>query len=112
MALGPALAAGFAVQRLFDLLDPVTNWLIRAITGEKKEEAAKFLWAKGLSLGIVSLAIGLVLAYALGLRVLQPFGLPPSTKLDPIITSLVVSAAAEGFNSIMKSLAYAKSKNR
>ena len=31
IALGPAFAAGFAVQRLLELLDPITNFLLEAV---------------------------------------------------------------------------------
>jgi hypothetical protein len=96
-ALGPAFAAGFAVQQLLEILDP----LLDKITKDKK-----------LLLGIVSLIVGLVLSFGAGLRVLEPLGSTASTFWDAIVTGLVVSAGTEGFNSIMKFLGYTKEKQK
>ena len=96
VALGPAFAAGFAVQQLLEILSP----LVDKIKGDKK-----------LVLGIVSLVIGLVLAFGAGLRVLQPLGVANvNFVLDAIVTALIISAGTEGFNSIMKFLGYTKDK--
>jgi hypothetical protein len=94
VALGPAFAVGFAVQQLLELLDP----LVDKIEGENKK----------LILGVVSLAIGLVLAFGAGIRVLQPLGVANAGFLDAVITGLIVSAGTEGFNSIIKFLGYTK----
>ena len=99
MALGPAFAAGFAVQQLMELLDPIVIKLIG--TGDKK-----------LVLGIVSLIAGLVLAFGAGLRVLQHLGINEADFLDGVVTALIVSAGTEGFNSIIKFLGYAKENKK
>lgn len=96
MALGPAFAAGFAVQRLLELLDPVVN-AIAFVKNNKK-----------IVLGLVSLGFGAVLAFSVGLRVLRPLGASSPDLLDAIVTTLIVSAGTEGFNSITKFLGYAK----
>ncbi len=62
IALGPAFAAGFAVQRLLEILDPVL---------EKIPFVKKY---KKIVLGIVSFIIGLICPFGLGLRVLRPLG--------------------------------------
>ena len=95
-ALGPAFAAGFAVQRLLEILDPVLD-KVKFIKDYKK-----------MILGLVSLIVGLVLAFGFGLRVLQHLGVANADFLDAIVTALIVSAGTEGFNSIMKFLGYAK----
>ena len=96
VALGPAFAAGFAVQQLLEILSP----LVDKIKTEKK-----------LVLGLLSLVIGLVLAFGAGLRVLQPLGVANvNFVLDAIVTALIISAGTEGFNSIMKFLGYTKDK--
>lgn len=95
VALGPAFAAGFALQQLLEIVDPVTDKLIGAVN-------------KKLVLGILSLIIGLLLAFWAGLRVLQPLGAVTPDIVDAVVTGLVVSAGTEGFNSIMKFLGYAK----
>ena len=95
VALGPAFAAGFAVQQLLELLDPLAIKIIG--TADKK-----------IVLGVVSLIVGLVLAFGAGLRVLQPLGVAKADFLDGVVTALIVSAGTEGFNSIIKFLGYAK----
>lgn len=94
-ALGPAFAAGFAVQQLLEILDPFLD---------------KFKKHKKPILGILSLTVGLVLAYGAGLRVLQPLGITNPGFCDVIVTGLIVSAGTEGFNSIMKFMGYSKDR--
>ena len=96
LALGPAFAAGFAIQRLLEILDPIIDKL-KFIKNNKK-----------IVLGLISLVIGLILAFGLGLRVLQPLGLAKAGLLDEFVTAMVISAGTEGFNSIMKFLGYSK----
>jgi len=98
VALGPALAAGFAIQRLLEIVDP----LVDKLYGEYKK----------LILGLVSLVVGLALAFGLGLRVLQPLGVTSTGLLDGFATALIISAGTEGFNSIMKFLGYAKEEKK
>jgi hypothetical protein len=96
MALGPAFAVGFAIQRLLEILDPALD-KVKFIKDYKK-----------IILGVVSLIVGLALAFGVGLRVLQPLGVANADFLDAIVTALIVSAGTEGFNSIMKFLGYTK----
>jgi hypothetical protein len=96
LALGPAFAAGFAVQRLLEILDPLLD-KIKFVKENKK-----------IVLGLVSLIIGLVLAFGIGLRVLRPLGVTTADFLDAVTTALIVSAGTEGFNSILKFLGYLK----
>jgi hypothetical protein len=100
IALGPAFAAGFAVQRLLEILDPLL---------EKIPLVKKY---KKIILGIVSLIIGLVLAFGVGLRVLRPLGVVKADVLDGVVTALIVSAGTEGFNSILKFLGYTKENTK
>ena len=97
IALGPAFAAGFAIQRLLEILDPLL------------EKIQFFKDNKKVILGIISLLVGFVLAFGAGLTVLKPLGVTnPAPLLDEFTTGLVVSAGTEGFNSIMKFLGYSK----
>ena len=59
-------------------------------------------------LSVVSLIVGLALAWGGGLRVLLPLGLANADAVDVVVTALVISAGTEGFNSIMKFLGYDK----
>jgi len=103
MALGPAFAAGFAIQQLLEIvgfiLDKITN------ADNKK-----------MILGIISFVVGVLLSLGAGLRVLQPLGIPDSgfwsVFWDVFVTALVISAGTEGINSIMKFLGYAKSEKK
>lgn len=96
MALGPAFAAGFALQRLLEILDPLLD-KIKFVKENKK-----------IVLGLISLIIGLILAFGIGLRVLRPLGVTTADFLDAVTTALIVSAGTEGFNSILKFLGYLK----
>lgn len=98
-ALGPAFAAGFAIQQLLEVLDP----LVKKIIGDAD---------KKLVLGIVSLIVGLVLAFGAGMRVLQPLGIANAEFWDAIVTALVISAGTEGINSILKFLGYSKEREK
>jgi hypothetical protein len=100
-ALGPAFAAGFAVQRLLELLDPILD---RVVKENKK-----------IVLGVISFIIGVLLAALVGLRVLGSLGILPSdlvTAVDVIVTGLIISAGTEGFNSILKFMGYAKDNKK
>src|SRR5262249_38769091 len=92
-ALGPAFAAGLAIQQLLELLDPVV--------GEKLGNSKKIV------LNLVALGIGLVLAFAGGLQVLEPLGIHHST-VDSIVTGLTIAGGTQGINSLLKFLGYAK----
>jgi|GraSoiStandDraft_46_1057282.scaffolds.fasta_scaffold09549_3 hypothetical protein len=98
-ALGPAFAAGFAVQRLLEILDPIVNRLI-------KEENKKIV------LGIVSLIMGLGLAFGAKLSVLNHLGVTVDSYLDYFVAGLIISAGTEGFNSILKFLSYKKEEKK
>lgn len=95
IALAPAFAAGFAVQRLLEIADPVLD-----MVGKPR--------IKHIVAGVISLIIGLLLAFGAGLHVLEPLGIKNQTLIDGLVTGLIVSGGTEGFNSIMKFLGYAK----
>jgi hypothetical protein len=94
IALGPAFAAGFAVQQLLELLDPLLDKISKSL--------------KKIVLSFVALAIGSALALATDVRVLKPLGVADADAWDIGVTALVVSAGTQGVNSIMKFLGYAK----
>lgn len=106
-ALGPAFAAGFAVQRLMEIVDA----LLSARQPGKTKPAV---------LGVISLVVGMLLAFAGKLRVLLPLGGDLDATLganlaafvDYLVTGLVISAGTEGFNSILKFLNYKKEEKK
>lgn len=108
-ALGPAFAAGFAVQRLLEIVD--------AVLGASGGQADK---KKPAVLGVISLIVGVGLAFAGKLRVLLPLGGDLGATLGPgfgafidyLVTGLIISAGTEGFNSILKFLSYKKEQTK
>jgi hypothetical protein len=106
LALGPAFAVGFALQRLLEIVGAGLD-------------AAPFVdqtqWAKWkpVSLGILAFGAGLVTSWSLGLQVLAPLGLANrSEPIEVLVTALVISAGTEGLNSILKFLGYAKESQK
>jgi hypothetical protein len=108
-ALGPAFAAGFAVQRLLEILD--------ALLSARERQPGK---VKPAVLGVISLVVGVALAFAGKLRVLLPLGGDLDATLganlaafvDYLVTGLIISAGTEGFNSILKFLSYKKEEKK
>lgn len=100
-ALAPAFAAGFALQRLLEILDPIFEKLNNA-------------QLKRILLGLISFAAGLGLAAWPKVRVLKELVAPDSVPsiLDYLVTALIVSGGTEGFNSILKFLNYKKEETK
>lgn len=98
-ALGPAFAAGFAVQRLLEILDPIVEKIFGA---ENKK----------IVLGVVSLVMGWGLAFGAKLTVLNHFKIVVNSYLDYLVAGLLISAGTEGFNSILKFLSYKKEEKK
>jgi len=95
-AFGPVFAAGLAIQQLLEMLDP--------LFGKLKSKKA--------ILSLVSLAVGLTLAFGANLKILVPLGWNGNVFWDGLITGLVISGGTEGINSIMKFLGYKKDKEK
>lgn len=100
-ALGPVLAAGFAVQQLLEIL----NSLVERFTGDNEK-------AKKMYLGLVSLFLGFGLSFGAGLQVLTALGSPAPYLVDGLVSGLIISGGTEGINSIMKFLGYTKEKEK
>lgn len=93
-ALAPVLVASFALQQLIELLDPV----LETILGDKK----------GWVLSLVSLGIGLMLAFGMGLRVLEPLGNERWPVLDGVLTALFLTGGTKWLNDLLKLISYKK----
>jgi hypothetical protein len=93
LGLGPAFAAGFAVQQLLEFLSPFVH---------------HHKYKKKLLMGCCSVTIGMILSFGAGLRVLGPLGNINAGIFDPIVTGLIISAGTEGVNSVLKFLSFAK----
>lgn len=98
-ALAPVFAAGLGIQQLGEILSP----LVDKISPNYKK----------VILGLVSLTLGLVLAFVAKLHVLEVLGLPQAQGaeldfLDSLVTGLIISGGTEGINSILKLLKYKK----
>lgn len=101
IALAPAFAAGFALQRLLEILDPIFD---KIKNGEYKK----------IVLGLISFAAGLGLAAWPKVRILTQLVAPDTvpSMLDYLVTALIVSGGTEGFNSILKFLNYKKEETK
>jgi hypothetical protein len=101
-ALAPVFAAGMGIQQLGELLSPI----IDKISADNKK----------IILGLVSLIMGLAVAFIANLHVLQLLGASRPERLsvdvfnaiDAIVTGLIISGGTEGINSILKFLKYTK----
>lgn len=101
-ALAPAFAAGFALQRLLEILDPILD---KIKSGDHKKVV----------LGLISFVSGLGLAAWSPMRVLSHLLMPPASIpefLDYLVTALILSGGTEGFNSIVKFLNYKKEETK
>lgn len=111
LILVPAFAAGFAVQQLLEIIDPLVERFVKDDANQKK-----------LVLGVISLIIGILLALLPWMRILVHLAqlqdvnfksLDGSAAVaDVFITGLVISAGTEGFNSILKFLGYKKEEKK
>ena len=103
LSLGPAFAAGLAVQQFLELTDRFIDQFLKLI-GESLGSKID----KKLVMGLISLFLGLVITIGAGLRVLAPLGIQGGELADVFVTALVVSSGTESFNSILKFLGYVK----
>jgi hypothetical protein len=94
-ALAPVFAAGMGIQQLGEILDPILD----KVSPDMKRVV----------LGLLSLSLGLVVAFQFDLQVLKPLGAATQhARLDQFITGVIISAGTEGINSILKFLKYTK----
>ncbi len=100
VALAPALALGFAVQRLGDILDPLLS-LIPGGTAMKKAVIA-----------VAAFALAAASASTLDIRVLRALGASGNDTVDLFLTALIASAGTEGINSILKWMSYKKEEQK
>jgi hypothetical protein len=100
VALGPAFAAAFGIQRLLEILDPILDKV--SFVKENKK----------IILGLTSLILGLILSFGIGLRILDPLGVAGVGFLDGVVTALIISAGTDGINSVLKFLGYSKEEKK
>jgi hypothetical protein len=93
-SLGPVFIAGFALQQLLELLDPVLERVLKP--------------QKAWLLSALALLLGLGITLILGLRVLRPFGLIRAAWLDAILTALLISSGTKWLNDLLKIISYKK----
>lgn len=104
VALAPAFAAGFAVQQGLQIVDPLVE-VVNPSTNNKRAV-----------MGILSLILGLVVAYLGQLHILAALTTATgsstsgfaSQRIDTFVSALFISGGTEGFNSVMKFLSYQK----
>jgi hypothetical protein len=96
--LGPAFAAGLAIQQLLELADPLLDQLGKTV--------------KSYVTSIVALVLGFLLAGFGVLQVLGPLGADVPNWMEVLVTGLIISGGTEGINSILKFLGYAKESQK
>jgi hypothetical protein len=97
-ALGPVFAAGMGIQQLGEILDPI----LEKISPNNKRIIE----------GILSLTIGLAVAFGANLHVLYLLGAPDDQIVNPLVTGFLISGGTEGINSILKFLKYTKEEKK
>jgi len=109
LALAPGFVAGFAVQRVLEVLSAAFDYGVsltfggNATVDDPKFKARKTFWT-----AVISILMGLAIAGYAHVRVLQPLQFEAPDEWDLVITALVISAGTEGMNSILKWLGYKK----
>lgn len=86
IALAPVLVTGVALQQLLELLD-------LGLTRAGRRQRA---WLRGAA----GLAMALALTYALGLRLLAPFGVTHVDWLDGLLTALFLTGGTRAFDDL------------
>lgn len=102
-SLGPAFAAGLAIQQLIEITDRFIEQVLKFAGPSLGIDIDKKL-----VLGLISFVAALFLTVGAGLRVLQPLGVQQGDIADVLVTALIISAGTESFNSIIKFLGYVK----
>lgn len=106
-ALGPAFAAGLAVQQLLDFLDV---WLPESWPPAKKKKVMRTL---AILFGLLVGALG-VMRVVSALTGRPPEGAFSSLAglVDWLVTALIISGGTEAFNSLLKLLGYKKEEKK
>jgi uncharacterized protein YacL len=105
-ALVVPFAAGFVVQRLLDLVDPLTTAKIKDSNIKK------------LVMGLLSLLIGWLLAALGDIEIFRDIGHPLNALgsmggfWDIVFSGIFISAGTEGFNTLLKFANYQKESSK
>ena len=97
-ALAPVIAAGLALQQLFELIDPFLDQLSKT--------------AKSYATSIISLVVGFLLAWLGGFQVLGALGVDVPSVVEFFVTGLIISGGTETVNALLKYLGYAKENKK
>lgn len=99
-ALIVPFVSGFVVQRVLEVLDPLTT---AKITNPN---------LKKLAIGIASLLIGWLIAGIVGIKIFADLKLACDPYVDMAFSGIFISAGTEGFNSLMKFANYKKEASK
>lgn len=92
-------AAGFVVQRILEILDPLFPDSVQKPTRQK------------IAMGLVSLATGCALSFS-GIHVFKDLGVDMNWVEDGLLSGIFISAGTEGFNSLLKFANYKKEASK
>jgi hypothetical protein len=93
-------AAGFVVQRVLEIADP----LVTARIGNPNTKRSV--------MGLISIGFGLGLAFYADITIFHALGLCMSIGWDHVFSAIFISAGTEGFNSLMKFANYKKEASK
>lgn len=99
-ALLAPFAAGFVVQRVLEIADPV----VTAKIGNANTKRSV--------MGLISIGFGLGLAFYADITVFHALGVCMSVFWDHCFSAIFISAGTEGFNSLMKFANYKKEASK
>ncbi len=104
--------AGFAIQQLLQMLDPV----VMAAIEDYKRRRPNATLPGGISDGDFKKALMAFLGFSMGMLIVALSGVKTLRLLDPtwqpfgdwVVTALVISGGTEGFNTLLKYFGYVK----
>ncbi len=102
-ALALVSLGGFALQQGLQIVDPLVTIVSRLLPGNLDETAKKRF-----SMGLLSLAFGLIISFIGNIKVFSLIGVSISGPMDVLLSALVLSAGTEGANSFQKYVNYVK----
>ena len=99
--LVPAFVAGFAVQQLLELLDPIISRITKS-SGQADD-------LKKSVMNVIAIGFAAVITFGSDdIRILSALGIKPDPWFDGVVTMFVISAGTNGVNSILKFMSYKK----
>ncbi len=108
---GVVTVTGFAIQQTLQIIDPVVSLFVGWAT-PRLPKWASAADVKKSAMGVLSFALGVIVACGTGVRLLKLVRPEWSGDADLLITAIVMSAGTEGANTIVKYGTYVKESRK